>query len=116
MRDDIEYRTTSHEDLCLAVRDRRRLIRLKKVYFLMMRFPYLEKPLLWLVNSRMPLLCDLLFLLHFSYYIFIAERISPYQYFAHLRMFLVSILRRHRPGILHSSGAPYVPPATVDND
>lgn len=111
---DLEYQLTSHQDLCLEVEDSRRLVRLKKVYFLMMKFPKLERPLLALVNSRIPLLCDLLFLGHFSYYIFIAERISPYQYFSHLWIYIVSRARRRRSSMLHSSGASYEPSARQD--
>lgn len=111
IKDNLEYQLTSHQDLCLNVDDGRRLVRLKKVYFLMMKFPKLERLLLGLVNSRVPLICDLLFLCHFSYYIFIAERISVYQYFSHLWIFSVNMVRRRRGSMLHSTGPSYEPPA-----
>lgn len=115
IKENLEYQLTSHQELCLDVDDARRLVRLKKVYFLMMKFPALERPLLALVNSRIPVLCDLLFLAHFSYYIFIAERISLSQYCSHLWMYAVNKLRRRRNNMLHSSGASYEPPTLPGN-
>jgi len=103
------FEVTFHHDMYLDLPDRDRLVRLKKVYFLMMRFPWLERPLRRLIDYRIPLLFDVLFLAHFSYYIFIAERVSFLQYLVHLKTFAINpVLRRWAP--LQHTGRPYTPP------
>lgn len=102
------FRATVHHDMYLDLPDRDRLVRLKKVYFLMMKFPVLERPLRWLIDFNIPLLFDLLFLAHFSYYVFLAERISLYQYLVHIKTFAINpVLRRNMP--LQQIGKPFTP-------
>lgn len=104
------FEVTFHHDMYLDLPDRDRLVRLKKVYFLMMRFPWMERPLRRLIDYRVPLLFDVLFLTHFSYYIFIAERVSFLQYLVHLKTFAINpVLRRWMP--LQQTGQSYTPPA-----
>ena len=103
------FEATLHHDMVLDLPDRARLVRLKKVYFLMMRFPWLERPLRRLIDYPIPLFFDVLFLLHFTYYIFIAERISIMQYLVHVKTFALNpLLRRRWP--LQQTGLPYTPP------
>lgn len=103
------FNVTLHHDMYLNLPDRERLVRLKKVYYLMMRFPWLEKPLRRLIDFRIPLLFDVLFLMHFTYYIFLAEKISFFQYLVHLKTFAINpVLRRKLP--LQQTGAPFTPP------
>lgn len=103
------FEATFHHDMYLDLPDRDRLVNLKKVYFLMMKFPRSERLLLWLTRFRIPLLFDLLFLSHFTYYIFWAERVSFLQWLYHIRIFAVNPwLRKNQP--LQSSGRPFLLP------
>ncbi len=100
------FESTVHHDMYLDLPDRDRLVNLKKVYYLMMRFPRLERPLLWLTRFRIPLLFDLLFLSHFTFFVFWAERISLLQWLAHLKVFALNPwFRKHQP--LATTGRPY---------
>ena len=98
-----------HGDMYLDLPDRERLVALKKVYFLCMKFPWLEPLLVWLTRFRIPLLFDFLFFLHFTYYVFVFERVSPIQWFVHLKVFALNpLLRKH--SILQNTGKPYEAP------
>jgi len=100
------FESTVHHDMYLDLPDRNRLVNLKKVYFLMMRFPRTERPLLWLTKFRIPLLFDLLFLSHFTFFVFWAERISLLQWLYHLKVFALNPwFRKHQP--LASTGRPF---------
>jgi radical SAM superfamily enzyme YgiQ (UPF0313 family) len=102
------FEATLHHDMYLDLPDRTRLVNLNKLYFLMVRFPRLEKPLLWLTQFRIPYFFDALFLLHFSYCVFWGERISLLQWLAHIKVFAVNpVLRKKQP--LQGSGRPFLP-------
>ena len=94
-----EFPPTVHHDMYLDLPDRERLTNLKKVYFLCMKFPRLEPLLAWLTKFRIPVLFDVLFLLHFVYYsAFRAERVSLWQLLDYLKTFgLNPVLRKKRP-------------------
>lgn len=92
-----KFEATLHHDMYLDVPDRERLVRVKKVYFLCMKFPALEPLLIWLTKFRIPLLFDGLFFLHFMYYAFVFERVSLFQWLVHVKiMGLNPILRKFR--------------------
>ncbi len=74
-----------------------------------MKFPWLEPLLVWLTRFRIPLLFDFLFFLHFTYYVFVFERVSPIQWLVHLKVFALNpLLRKH--SILQNTGKPYEAP------
>lgn len=98
--------TTTHV-MYLDLPDGDRLTNLKKVYFLMMKFPLLEKPLAWLCNYNIPLLFDALFAAHFAWYIFRVERLNLYQALVHAFSAGQNPLHRKRPTTLRSTGLPY---------
>lgn len=103
-----KFEATVHHDMYLDLPDRQRLVNLKKVYFLMMKFPWLERPLAWLTQFRLPWLFNFLFLAHFGWYVLWAERISFWQWVYHLRTFVFNpVLRQKQP--LGHIGRPYVP-------
>lgn len=101
-----EFEATFHHDMYLDLEDRDRLVNLKKVYFLMMRFPALERPLAFLCRFNVPVLFDVLFLSHFSWYALKYEHVSGRQMLHHMRhMGLNPVLRRLQP--LPSTGRPF---------
>lgn len=102
------FDVTLHSQMFLDVPDRVRLVNLKKVYFLMCRFPKLEKPLAWLCRFRIPVLFDLLFALHFTYYYLISEGCSVYQFLVHVKDFGINPMLRKRQA-LNTSGRPFDP-------
>lgn len=105
---DPQFKSTVHHDMYLNLPDRQRLVNLKKVYFLMMRFPWLERPLAWLTQFRLPWLFNVLFLVHFGWYALWAERISFWQWIYHLQTFVLNpALRKKQP--LGHIGRPYEP-------
>ena len=92
-----EFGLTVHHEMYLNLPDSARLMNLKKVYFLCMKFPRLSPMLLWLTKFRIPLLFDVLFLGHFTYYVFRFERISFLQWLVHMKVFAINpILRKRR--------------------
>lgn len=101
-----EFEATFHHDMYLNVEDRDRLVNLKKVYFLMVRFPVLERPLRRLCQHRIPILFDVLFLAHFMWYAFQAEHVSFLQMLHHVKTLCVNpVLRRRQT--LQSVGRPF---------
>lgn len=102
------FDSTLHTAMYLDLPDRVRLVNLKKVYFLMFRFPRLQRPLAWLCNFRIPVLFDVLFAVHFAYYYILSEGCSFYQFLVHAKDFgLNPVLRRFQP--LNTSGRPFDP-------
>ncbi len=107
MPDDPSFSETCHHDMFLDLPDRQRLVHLKKVYYLMLRFPRLQGALLRLTKLRTPRLFDALFLSHFMLYAFWWEKISVVQWLYHVKIFALNpLLRGKQP--LQSSGRPYV--------
>lgn len=103
-----DFGSTLHTDMFLDVPDRVRLVNLKKVYFLMFRFPRLQRPLAWLCKYRIPVLFDALFALHFTYYYLLSEGCSTYQFLVHVKDYAINpMFRRSQP--LNSSGRPFDP-------
>ena len=101
-----EFEVTLHHDMYLDLPDRDRLVNLKKVYFLMMRFPWTERPLAYLCRFNVPLLFDALFLAHFGWYGFKYENVTKYQMWHHVKtMGINPILRRAQP--LAHTGRPF---------
>lgn len=99
---------TFHSVMYLNLPDRDRLINLKKVYFLMMKFPILEKPLLWLTKFRIPALFDLIFWIHFGVYmVFWWEKLTFRQWWINLNKMLFNpVFRRMQP--LQTIGRPFI--------
>lgn len=91
---DKDFPVTLHHEMYLEVPDRERLVRLKKVYFLCMKFPRLQPLLVWLCNFRIPLLFDLLFMMHFTYYAILVEGITVPHFLQHVRTFAINPLLR----------------------
>jgi radical SAM superfamily enzyme YgiQ (UPF0313 family) len=104
-----QFEVTLHHDMYLDLPDRERLINLKKVYFLCAKFPSLTPFLVWLTKFRVPALFTILFGLHFTYYIFLFERVSFYQFLVHVKNFAINpFLRKKQP--MASTGRPFTPP------
>ena len=104
-----DFDVTLHHDMYLDLPDRDRLVNLKKVYFLCMKFPAVSPFLVWLTQYRIPLLFDFLFGLHFTYYVFRFERISFFQYLSHVKVFALNpVLRKKQP--LQNIGRPFSVP------
>ncbi|MBI5093996.1 MAG: B12-binding domain-containing radical SAM protein [Candidatus Hydrogenedentes bacterium] len=100
------FEVTLHHDMYLDLPDRDRLVNLKKVYFLCTKFPALAPLLLWLTKFNIPFLFDVLFMAHFSYYIFRFERVSLFQWLVHVKVFALNpLLRRKQP--LQNIGRPF---------
>ena len=85
-----EFSLTFHHDMYLDLPDKDRLVRLKKIYFLLMLWPKAIPFLVWLTRFRVPLLFDLMFLCHYSWYIRKFERISWLQFLQHIKTFVVN--------------------------
>jgi anaerobic magnesium-protoporphyrin IX monomethyl ester cyclase len=86
---------TLHNGMFLELPDRDRISNLKNVYHLCMKYPRVQPLLLWLCRFRIPILFKLLFMLHFTYYIFRIERANLYQFLVHLKTFAVNpVLRK----------------------
>ena len=68
------------------------------MYFLCAKFPRLTPLLVWLTKFNVPPLFTVLFGLHFTYYIFLFERVSFVQFLMHVRNFAVNpFLRKKQP-------------------
>lgn len=103
-----DFGSTFHTQMFLDLDDRVRLVNLKKVYFLMFRFPRLQRPLAALCRFRIPVFFDLLFALHFTYYYLLSEGCSVYQFLVHVKDYgLNPLLRTSQP--LNTSGRPFDP-------
>lgn len=101
-----EFEPTFHHDMYLNVEDRDRLVNLKKVYFLMVRFPILERPLKRLCQHKIPLLFDILFFMHFGWYALRAEHVSGRQLLHHVKTMAINpVLRKTQT--LPSIGRPF---------
>ena len=87
MRKDQEYAMTFHHELFLDIPDRVSLTNLKKVYFLMVLWPRLTPIFSWLIKYKIPILFDVLFVSHFTYYIFRFENLSFKQYISQIKVF-----------------------------
>jgi anaerobic magnesium-protoporphyrin IX monomethyl ester cyclase len=109
MPDQKEFAVTLHHDMYLDLPDRDRLVNLKKVYFLCVKFPRLTPLLVALTKIKFDLLFTALFGLHFTYYIFRFERVSLYQFLTHVRNFAVNPFLRKKQTLAHT-GRPYTPP------
>ncbi len=103
---DQAFEATLHHDMYLDLPDRDHLVNLKKVYWLCVLSRTLTPWLVWLTRFRIPLLFDVLFMVHFAYYVLKFERPSLRQFLSHLRVFAIKPLRRAGRS-LHSTGAPY---------
>lgn len=99
---------TFHKVMYLNLPHRDRLVNIKKVYFLMMKFPVLEAPLFWLTQFRIPLLFDVIFWSHFGLYmVFWWENITLYQWWINLKVMLFNpVLRAKQP--LQTTGRPLI--------
>jgi anaerobic magnesium-protoporphyrin IX monomethyl ester cyclase len=87
-----EFQATLHHDIYLDLPDRARLVNLKKIYFLCIVFPWAAKFLIWLTKFEIPLLFNLLFLSHFTYYAVKFENISFIQCLVHFKGFFVDTI------------------------
>jgi radical SAM superfamily enzyme YgiQ (UPF0313 family) len=104
--EDKEFELTLHHDMYLDLPDRARLVNLKKVYFLCMKFPMLSPFLVWLTKFKIGFVFDLLFLSHFMYYIYKFERVSITQLFVHVRVFALNPFLR-KTQVLQNIGKPF---------
>jgi anaerobic magnesium-protoporphyrin IX monomethyl ester cyclase len=109
------FEVTLHHDMYLDLSDRERLVNLKKVYFLAMKFPWAEGLLARLCGLRFPLLFDALFFSHFAYYAFRFERVNARQLLSHIKTFAINPLLRRRSELrrkqpLATTGRSYTPP------
>jgi hypothetical protein len=108
MPKEAEFESTLHHDMYLDLPDRQRLVHFKKVYYLMVAFPWMTPFLHRLTKVPFPTLFDVLFMLHFTYYIFKFERVSFVQYLLHLKVFAINpLLRKSHP--LQFIGRPFTP-------
>jgi anaerobic magnesium-protoporphyrin IX monomethyl ester cyclase len=95
MPDAKDFDPTVHHDMYLNLPDRTRLVNLKKIYFLVARFPTLQPLFVRLIKARIPVVFDLLFLFHFSYYAFVFEKVSFRQFCHHVKQFgILPFLRK----------------------
>lgn len=78
-----EFSATLHHDMYLDLPERKRLERLKKIYYLLVAFPGLEKFAIKLLDIVPGFIFDILFFVHFSYYVLTFENISLRQYIVH---------------------------------
>lgn len=96
MPKDIEFRSTVHHDMFLDLPDRQRLVNLKKVYFVCIKFPRLSPLLIWMTKYRLLLVFDLIFACHFAYYAFKFEQVSLVQFIEHLKIFALRPLMKKK--------------------
>lgn len=104
-----QYGITLHHDMYLDLPDRDRMINLKKVYYLMYKFPRSRRFLFWLTQYNIPFVFDAMFLAHFSYYFFRVEKISVLQFLWQITTVIVSPALRKRQTLQHS-GRPFTIP------
>ncbi|NLH47333.1 MAG: B12-binding domain-containing radical SAM protein [Myxococcales bacterium] len=91
----VEFHPTYHHDIVLDVPEKERLARLKKIYFLCVKFPRLSSWFMRLTKWDIPLLFSGLFFLHFAYYAKVFERLSFRQYLAHVRLLALKPLWKY---------------------
>lgn len=77
---DREFDFSYHARMYLNLPDYDRLVNLKKVYFLIYRFPWTEKIFRKLINYNIPFLFDFLFALHFTYCVLKVDQLTLTQY------------------------------------
>lgn len=87
-----EFAPTVHHDMSVKGKDAYQLENLKKVYFLCIAFPWMSGFLISLSKLRLPIIFDLLFMIHFSYYIYRFERVSFFQFLIHVKVFGINPL------------------------
>jgi radical SAM superfamily enzyme YgiQ (UPF0313 family) len=87
-----DFGMTLHHDMYLDLPDRERLVRLKKIYYLCVIWPWASKLLVWLTKFRIPILFDFLFMGHFAYYAVTFERTSLRQLLVHMKIFGIAPL------------------------
>jgi len=110
------FQSTTHKEMYLDLPDRTRLVNLKKMYFILYRFPRSRPVLLRLARYRVPLLFDLLFISHFVYYALWAEGCSLPQFATHFRNMAINPALRRKQS-LHTTGRAFDPgygPATAE--
>jgi radical SAM superfamily enzyme YgiQ (UPF0313 family) len=81
------FESTFHHDVVLDGPDRVRITNLKKIYFLLMIWPWSEWFFLKIIKINAPLLFNVLFVFHYAYYVFHFERLSFSQFMHHIRLF-----------------------------
>jgi len=92
-----DFALTFHHDMYLELPDKRRLVNLKKVYFLLVLWPRASPFLVWLTRFRIPLLFDLMFFCHYSWYARAVMRISWLRFLEHIKSFIVNpVLKKVR--------------------
>lgn len=95
-----DFGLTLHSEMYLDLPDKQRWLNLKKVYFLLAAFPTAAPLLVRLTRHRVPLLFDLLFMAHFTYYALLFEKVSARQLWHHFQQFtLLPALRKLRKGL-----------------
>ena len=90
------FEPTLHHDMYLDLPHKNELSNLKKVYFLLMIWPRSVPFFLWLIRRNLKFLFDVIFSIHFSYYIFKFERVSLFQYLVHMKIFGLNTLLKKR--------------------
>jgi hypothetical protein len=101
-----EFGLTLHHDMYLDLPDRARLVNLKKIYFLCVKFPGIAPALVRMTKWNIPWLFDSLFMAHFTYYVLAFERVSFTQFLTHAKIFFLNpILRKKQP--LQNIGRPF---------
>jgi len=84
------FSPTGHHDIHLKGKETYRLENFKKVYFLCIVFPWMSPSLIFLSKFRIPFLFDIIFMAHFSYYIYRFEKVSFFQFLYHVKVFGVN--------------------------
>jgi len=87
---DMDFSPTVHHDISIKGKEAYKLENLKKIYFLCIIFPWMSRCLIFLSKFRIPFLFDILFMIHFSYYIYRFERVSFFQFLIHVKVFGVN--------------------------
>lgn len=90
MPENVFFEKTIHHDMFLNLPDREQQTNLKKVYFLVCKWPFLAPVMRRLIKVRLPLLFDVIFMCHFMYYMFLFEHISIRQFYSHIESFVIN--------------------------
>jgi anaerobic magnesium-protoporphyrin IX monomethyl ester cyclase len=85
---------TLHHNCYLNIPDKKQIENLKKIYFLIVKFPRLIPISRKIIQYNSTILFNFIFMIHFSFYIFKFEHISLSQFFYHIKVFAADFLKK----------------------
>lgn len=90
------FEPTLHHGMYLNIPNKNSLTNLKKIYFLLMLWPKSIPFFRRLINYKLPIFFDILFISHFTFYVFKFEHVSIFQYLYHIKLNGINTFLRKR--------------------